>query len=172
MTQECFDFPDVSNWRFDAIFASEPHRKVLWQDGAPQFLLAGVCDALAQALSCKNVRLALDYAERQPNDFRAVVQFRVGAELFDWFFNGRRGYRAHFRAHYECGLDFNCQLIDALRNVLDEALPDEIVARKVDYLFRDLGELQIGKTVLTTSLVPRLSKVWFTISGIGWDRSP
>ena len=29
---------------------------------------------------------------------RAVVQFPVRVDVFDWFFNGRTGYRAHFRA--------------------------------------------------------------------------
>src|SRR4051794_14324803 len=96
--------------------AAEPHRgTVLEADLSPSFLLAGVCGALGKALEQKDVRFARERAEGQPNDYRAVVQFGLGAALYDWFFNGRMGYRAHFRAHYECGLKFNSQLIDALR---------------------------------------------------------
>jgi hypothetical protein len=162
MTQKSFDFPDRRNWRFDAILVAEPHREaVLAADLLPSFLLASVCGALEKALEMKNVRFARERAEGQPNDYRAVVQFGLGAELFDWFFNGRMGYRAHFRAHYECGLKFNGQLIDALRGILDTELQDTATGRELDDRFEDVGEAPIGKTFLIASLVPDLSKVWF-----------
>jgi hypothetical protein len=146
MTDQSSDFPDRLNWRFDAILAAEPHRgAVLDADFSPSSLLAGVCGALRKALEMKNVRFARERAEGQPNDYRAVVQFGLGAPLFDWFFNGRMGYRAHFRTHYECGLKFNDQLIDVLRGILDTDLQDTVMGRELDDRFEDIGEAQIGK---------------------------
>jgi hypothetical protein len=161
MTGQSFHFPDKSSWRFDAILASEPCRASIERDIPPEMLVGNVRDALEEALRLNNVRFALDYAEQQPNDCRAVVQFAIGAALFDRFFNGRTGYRAHFRVHYECGLEFNSQLIEALRDILRKWLPDRIIGRNLDYRFRDVGEARIDKAFLIASLVPDLSKVWF-----------
>jgi hypothetical protein len=161
MTDQSSDFPDRLNWRFDAILAAEPYRAaVLDADLSPSSLLAAVCGALGKALEMKNVRFARERAEGQPKDYRAVVQFGVGAALFDWFFNGRMGYRAHFRAQYRCGLKFNGELIDGLRGILDTELQDTVMGRELDDRFEDVGEAQIGKPFLIASLVPDLSKVW------------
>jgi hypothetical protein len=154
MTDHSSDFPDRLNWRFDAILAAEPHRgAVLDADFSPSSLLAGVCGALGNALKIKNVRFPRERAEGRPNDYRAVVQFGLGTPLFDWFFNGRMGYRAHFRTHYEWGPKFNGQLIDALRGILDKELQDTVTGRELDGRFEDVGEARL----LIASLVPDLS---------------
>jgi hypothetical protein len=53
-------------------------------------------------MHCRNVRLGREHLDRDWNHVSAVVQFPVGTKLFDWFFNARTGYRAHFRVHYKC----------------------------------------------------------------------
>ncbi len=113
----CSRLPDKSSWRFDEIACSEPDR-VPSLNGAepPMALLKALKDALDQSLNHSDVRMGREHAKEQSDDCRAVVQFGVGVQLFDWFFNARTGYRAHFRGHYACGLgskpnqaiDVNC----------------------------------------------------------------
>ncbi|UPJ68109.1 hypothetical protein [Bradyrhizobium sp. 191] len=138
------------------------HRRgvTLEADGSPSSLLMRVCGALEKSLEVGEVRFARERAEGQPNDYRAVIQFHVGAHLFDWFFNGRRGYRAHFWADYQCGLRFNDQLIDALRSILETRIQDAVVGRELDDRFEDIGAARIARSFLINSLVPYLSKVW------------
>jgi hypothetical protein len=101
-----------------------------------------------------------EHADGRWDDCRVVVQFGVGAEVFDWFFNARTGYRAHFRANYMLGLKFNSEVIDALRGGLAR-LPDATPGRDLSGKFEDCGEVLIRRGFVLTSLVSDLSKVWF-----------
>ncbi len=86
---------------------------------------------------------------------------------FAEFFNARTGYRAHFRAHNACGLDFNNQIIEAFRHGLNAKLPDVVPGRELNGEFQDCGGTQIPKSFLIDSLEPHLSKVWFCNKRIG-----
>lgn len=166
----CTYLPNKSSWRFDDIACPEPHRaSTLEAAGPPSALLKAIVSALDEALDRGDVRFGHEHAASQPDDCRAVVQFGVGAQLFDWFFNARTGYRAHFRGHYECGLGFNRQIIEALRLHLDARLPDVVFGRELNSVFADCGEAQIPKGFLMDSLTPGLSKVWFCTKRIQPD---
>ena len=89
------------------------------------------------------------------------MQFSVTRDLFDEFFNARTGYRAHFRAHYECGLKFNAAIIGALRLELERKLPMVVQGRELDCTFQDCGPARISRDFLISSLVEDLSKIWF-----------
>ena len=158
----CSLLPEKWSWRFDEIASCEPDRvPALDAAGPPMALLETLKDAFNQALNRSDVRLGREHAKDQWDDCRAIVQFGVGAQLFDWFFNARTGYRAHFRGHYACGLGFNNQIVEVLRCCLDARLPDVVPGQELNSEFEDCGETQIPKGFLIASLVPNLSKVWF-----------
>ena len=158
----CSSILDKSTWRFDAIACSEPNRALALETaGPPKALLKALVSALDQALDLSDVRMGREHAKDQWDDCRAVVQFYVGAQLFDWFFNARSGYRAHFRRHYSCGLAFNSQIIEALRRCLDARLPDAVPGWELNSDFESCGDGEIPKSFLIDSLTPDLSKVWF-----------
>ncbi|MGF6606014.1 hypothetical protein OKW45_000914 [Paraburkholderia sp. WSM4175] len=158
----CTGLPDNSSWRFDQIACSDPNRAfTLEMAGPPSALLEATVKALDEAFGLGVVRFGREHAEAQPDDSRAVVQFAVGVGLFDWFFNARTGYRAHFRGCYKRGLEFNKQIIEALRRCLDAKLPDIVIGRELNKNFEDCGETEIPRSLLMDSLVPHLSKVWF-----------
>jgi hypothetical protein len=71
--------------------------------------------ALRVSLMKGGVRFGFDESGRNAIDLRAVVQFPIGAELFDWFFNARTGYRAQFRYGWQKGLSENAHLVTMLR---------------------------------------------------------
>lgn len=130
--------PDESSWRFDAIACSEPDRaSALKEAGPPGALIEALVSALEQAFGIGDVRLGREPAGSQWDDCRAVLQFEVGARVFDWFFNARTGYRAHFRVRYECGLKFNNQIVEALRLRLDASLPLCVHGRELNSEFED-----------------------------------
>ena len=154
--------PDEESWRFDEILAAEPERAaVLETAGPPTVLLESIRVAFESALDAGEVRWGQEQACLEPQDLRAVVQLPVAPELFDTFFNARTGYRAHFRAHHEQGLEFNSRIIEAVRRKLDGALPGVVVGRTLNCEFEDCGHVQITKLFLMASLTRDLSKIWF-----------
>src|SRR5262245_44322756 len=101
---------------------------------------------LRLALSEPNgARFGREQATDEPGGFRIVVQFGLGSRLFDWFFNGRTGYRAHYYASRDVGPKFNNRVADALLSGLKERLPDAIQARAIGDCFSDLGPVQVSK---------------------------
>jgi hypothetical protein len=161
-------FPDESNWRFDAIEDDDRSRTAALENAGPASALSQAIEsALNNALDSRDVRFGYEHARDQWEDCRAVVQFAIGEKLFDWFFNGRTGYRAHFRAHHSCGIAFNGSLIEMARSRLVERTPDVILGRELNGEFEDLGEIEIPKRFLSASLVTNLSKVWFCTKRIG-----
>ena len=156
--------PDETSWRFDKIEEDCPDRaEALKAAGSPAALLEALEDALDKARKDSSLRIGREQKEDRPDDRRAVVQFHVGIDLFDCFFNARTGYRAHFRGHYKCGLRFESQIVEALRLRLDAKLPDIVCGRELSGKFEDCGRAQIPKSFLNASLARYryLSKVWF-----------
>jgi hypothetical protein len=153
--------PDKSNWRFDAIVECDHERaSALALAPSSDALLKAVVTKFESALKSEDVRIGRERATQERQDRRVVVQFYVGAALYDLFFNARTGYRAHFRAHYECGLDFNSDLIEALRSQMEARLPNIVRGREFDFGFQNCGDAKIPKQFVMDSLVPDLSKVW------------
>jgi hypothetical protein len=166
----CQNLPTHQNWRFDEIVAREPDRvKSLEDAGSPEELLKELDSALDRALCECKIRYGWEQAKKVQHDCRAVVQFEIGSRLFDWFFNGRTGYRAHFRAHYACGLEFNAQIIELLRSQMNKVLPNTISARLLNSCFEDVGAIQIASADLFNSLEPSLSKIWLCANRLRHD---
>lgn len=156
------NLPDKSNWRFDEIAYCERNRAAALEIAGPASSLAEVIrHSLIAATETKGVRFGWEQADAEKDDCRAVIQFGIDSESFDWFFNGRAGYRAHFRSHPECGLKFNCMLIEMVRADLDACLSDIILCRLLNSQFEDIGAIPIERHLLVKSLVPDLSKIWF-----------
>jgi hypothetical protein len=155
-------------WRFDLISSGEPERaSALAMAGTPTALLNALESALAVAIAGGEARFGQEQSPARPDDCRAVVQFHVGVKLFDWFFNARTGYRAHFRVQCESGLRFNGQIIEVLRLRLDRSLPEVVFGRQLNGCFEDCGQAEISKAFLMDSLTLDQSKVWFCTRLIG-----
>jgi hypothetical protein len=79
-----------SLWRFDQVAALDKERAVRLKN-APTWpgLMEMIRSALRVSLIEGGVRFGFDESGRNAIDLRAVVQFPIGAELFDWFFNAR-----------------------------------------------------------------------------------
>ena len=54
-------------------------------------MLKALVTKLATAIKSEDVRIGRERAEQTGEDRRVVVQFYVGAELYDLFFNARTG---------------------------------------------------------------------------------
>jgi hypothetical protein len=169
-TQCSFLMPDVSNWRFDRIASEDADRASrLEASGSSSALIDTLVCILAEAVTLSTARFGSEEAEACREDCRAVIQFRVTPQVFGWFFNGRSGYRAHFRAHPHCALSFNSNLLESVRLRLDEISSPSIPARLLNTRFEDCGGTVLAKTFVLTSLAPDLAKVWFCTKLIEFD---
>jgi hypothetical protein len=164
--------PGETSWRFDKVEEDCPDRaKTLKAAGSPAALLHALQGALDKAIKDSSLRIGREQNKQRADERRAVVQFHLGNDLFDWFFNARTGYRAHFRVHYKYGLRFESQVIKGLRLRLDHKLPDTIFGRELSAEFENCGPAQISKTFLSASLAGYryLPKVWFCTKRIRLD---
>lgn len=153
--------PNENNWQFECIKRDDPDRaKTLESAGPPEGLVNALASALKSEFDRKNVRWGWENAVDSEGDCRAVIQFQATPELFDWFFNARTGYRAHYRASVELGLSFNSQIIQAIRDCVDANIAGPIAGRELKNDFQDVGPIQIRKRLLLKSLDRKLSKLW------------
>src|SRR5688572_1492138 len=130
--------PIAENWQFDLIAEKESSRAAaLEAAGSPQQLLEQLRIAFARALESAEIRFGCEESESRHNEFRIVIQVRVNPELFDWFFNGRTGYRGHFFESETSGLAFNDHVIEAMRRELAVSSKNSFQGRRFD---RDLGD--------------------------------
>jgi hypothetical protein len=161
--------PDPACWSFSDIRDVDAQRAAALECvGSADDLVDAVQSAFRSALGQPGaVRFGHERADDKPNDVRAVVQFPVGAALFDWFFNGRTGYRAHFYVDHKFGQAFNDRVVEALLTVLKEQLPEAVDARDIGPEFSDRGPVQVSKDFLVRSLGSGVSKVWMCTLRIG-----
>lgn len=101
-----------------------------------------------------------EQANKSPEDARVVLQFQISQRLFDYFFNSRSGYRAHFWASGKFGTQFNYKIIAQFCDQIEIALPNTISVRKLNSNYDDLGTIDIAKSFLIKSLNSNLSKIW------------
>ena len=120
-----------------------------------------ICRALQASLADSTARFGFDESGRSVDDLRAVVQFPVGEQAFDCFFNSHTGYRAQFRKGAEHGSEQNSLLISMLRRELEAYESDSILARRLTCSFDDRAPMTASKQDVLASLSPPLSKVWF-----------
>jgi len=154
------DLPNAKNWRFDEIHAVNPERASrLESAGSPDELIAALTEALEASLASKTARFGKEPYSKGHDEYRIVVQFWIGADLFDWCFNASTGYRAHFRASPECGLNFNQLIIEALRLRL-ESLISSVIGWRLSKNFEELEETDIPIGFISQSMDSYLSKIW------------
>jgi hypothetical protein len=158
--------PDTSNWSFAQFRTHNPaEADALEATSGRDELLKAVTDELTLALS-GTVVFAWEFAEIRNTDHRPVVQFPVSRTVFDWFFNGRSGYRAHYRAHSRAGQVFNAMLVKALTGVLERHVPATLTVPRVDILMRSHGDATISRTDFLQRFEPRLSKLWWGVQPV------
>src|SRR5688572_17174199 len=91
--------PSKSNWKFDKFVGSDADRILnLEAPLPPDEILNKISDSFLSTLRNEKLLFGLEVREGFPNQTRIVFQFESNSGLFDTFFNGRTGYRAHFRA--------------------------------------------------------------------------
>ena len=170
MGTDSYALPEPANWRFDEIAEKFPQRAALLEAArGPEALLKAISDALKNAIAENTVRYGWEHAGSNEQDCRAVIQFSVGSDLFDWFSNARNGYRAHFRGHPYLGLTFNDRIMRELRNVVDACTPSTVSGANLYHPFKSRGLIDIKKEELIASLETDLSKAWYCTKRITCD---
>lgn len=154
----------VSEWSVKSL-SDARRRAVLETPLAPEALVAALAERIEQAAT-SNVGIRFGWEQRQGKleHCRATIQFAVGAELFDQFFNARTGYRAHFQQHYKCGLRFNNLIIAAAIRILEANLSQTVPCRRLaldDDSVKDCGAVEVPLSDIIRSLEPYMSRVWW-----------
>jgi hypothetical protein len=152
--------PGEFQWDLSSI-ADASRLRALKGAGSAEDLLAAVVAKMNYAVRSGDLRVGWEQAQKNAEDHRIILRVRIGAELFDWFFNARTGYRAQCRVSAEAGTAFNARLVRLIREVVTVSCPDTIAAREMDPSFRDQGAVLIEKRQVEASLVPELSRAWF-----------
>jgi hypothetical protein len=129
-------------------------------------LLKRITAQLKEELRESRVRFAIDSSHDDFADKRAVIQFQVTPDDYDWFFNARTGYRARFWESPETGLEFNRELMGSFKEVLGDAIPKILNVRRIQISDvcsredRDMGTGHISREDFLKSLDIELSKIW------------
>jgi hypothetical protein len=151
-------------WNFAEIEQSDPGQVArLTAVGNAKDLLSALEAELRTAIQKNTTRFGVDCHHGNP---RAIVQFPVTPEVYDWFFNARTGYRAQFWEGPDVGDQYNRRILTTLREVL-EGLPDQITARKIAVQIVgdsrdeiDEGPITISREKIFQSLDPQVAKIW------------
>jgi hypothetical protein len=160
--------PNHSDWGYQEIERAYPDRAAkLAKAGSADALIEGLNDALKKALTA-DVRVGFDGIGNDLSAPRVWIQFPVPAELYDWFFSARTGYRAQYWISPHVGHAFNAQLIQRLRMTIEGWAPCSGVEGRAIWVqtdngypeFIDKGPRTEGRDSILTSLTPEVSKVW------------
>lgn len=161
------------NWSFGQIAAVDPQRASALEDAPSRVVLAdAITTAFGSALTAGSARLGLEESGSNEGDIRTVLQFHVGAELFDRFFNARTGYRAQFWRGWETGLAFNFGIISALREAISDHAAPTVTVQRLSASFEYRGAMSATAGTLAASLEPALSKIWFCTRLMRDDADP
>jgi hypothetical protein len=156
--------PQHEDWNFTNLEPLDPDRvSRLTAAGDPSALLTALEGELREAITEGTVRFGVDCNK---GNRRAIFQFPVARDIYDWFFNGRTGYRAQFWAGPVIGDRHNRRIVQRLRNAL-EGLPEEIIAREIDVEIIgapreeiDKGPVRLRRETVLKSLDPQVAKIW------------
>ena len=158
---ESLSLPNAAEWRFDHILEGAPHRAAaLEAAGSGTEFTAAMEAAFRRNFSNDEARFAYEEAEACKTDLRVLCQIHLTPQEFDWFFNARTGYRAHFRMAPESGLRLTAELVSLLRQALELGGAEELLGRHLNAWFVDLGPVRIPKRFALRSLDPDISKIW------------
>jgi hypothetical protein len=155
------------DWSFEKIRACDPTRSARLEScGAPRVLISALAQTVATAKE-QDLRVGADSICNKFKKCRIIVQFKISPGLYDWFFNGRTGYRAWYWEPADYGLKLNKQLLSRLRKVITERSPEKLPVRKIRVdrdngtrSERDVGKLLVSRSERFRSLEPGISKIW------------
>jgi hypothetical protein len=157
--------PSPTDWSFAEVSAVDALRSARLES-APAFeiIVSQLRAALADALAHKHFRCGIDsYRGHQ----RAIFQFWVPSELYDYFFNSRAGYRAQYWIAPEHGQTANAERLCAAWQAMLSTLPDDFEARKIettnDWDGRkdvDVGSRQVLRSFFEASFNHAAAKIW------------
>jgi hypothetical protein len=154
--------PSKDQWLLDEIRVDDFDRAARLDDPpSADHILSMLDSSLRSALIKNQARIGWEKGLLYENLPRAVIQFEIKPEHFDYFFNSRNGYRAHFWADIAKGLEFNKNVIEKVRLNIERYLPTSHLATILDKEFYTLGRQQVAKTDILASLDCELAKVWF-----------
>jgi hypothetical protein len=115
------------------------------------------------ALSSGNLRIGWEQSTQDCAHRRAVLQFHVGAKLYNQFFNSVLGYRGQYKISVADGLKFNSHLVLSIRSLVNESMQPVVRTFEVLPEFSSVsGLIEVTKETLCSSLNPYLSKLWRT----------
>jgi hypothetical protein len=150
------------DWGFAEIERCDsPRARRLARAGSASELLSALEVKFQDAIDKQTARFGLD--DGNP---RAIIQFQIALEIYDWFFNARTGYRAQFWAAPDIGNQYNRAIVTALRKPFAR-LPDEITPHKVDVQIVgasrgeiDKGLISLRRETIIQSLDSQVAKIW------------
>lgn len=152
------------DWSFSHIREQCPQRAARLESlPSSDELIIALRQAFEEAFLRKKVRISVDSLELAWKKRRTTLQFQVNPKLYDWFHNGRTGYRAQFLISVDAGMNFNSAIVLALRDVAMAHLSDEMCARCMelkDGVLSDVGETKISRNDILRSLAAASSKIW------------
>ncbi|MGF6874149.1 hypothetical protein [Paraburkholderia sp. MM5477-R1] len=152
--------PVPPSWQLETIEAGDFElAKEIEACPEPNALVAALAGVLREAAVGGKARFCQEEATDARGGLRAVIQFQARRALFNHFFNGRAGYRAHFYASSDFGLLFNDRTVEALVAELAGVMPDQVNGF---HIHPDGHETlsRIRKGFLMQSLVASLPKLW------------
>jgi hypothetical protein len=152
-------------WSFKELEQQDPSRAAMLECApSPKAVADAITDKFCAAVITKELRIGLEEASANSNHLRAVLQFPVGATLFDWFLNARTGYRAQFRETWELGLKYNGEIIEAIRQSVLRLCARSVEACRLNASFEPLRFTTVNIDAVLQSLHAKLSKIWFCTS--------
>jgi hypothetical protein len=157
-------FPGPNDWCFVKIAAHEPERAALLEAGmGPDELTNRLSTILVNCIKDGLARYGLNSKNNCP---RIIIQIPVEPEIYDQFFNGRNGYRAHYWTAPDTGDAFDNRLVCLLRQAIDAHMPTTVEGRRVEVKLHkgreecDVGHCPITRDFTLQSLAPEASKAW------------
>jgi hypothetical protein len=108
-----------ADWSFERIHNADATRAARLEIcGSREMLITALVQAVQE-------NRCVEYIEPDSgHGCRARMQFPVTKEVYDWFFNGRTGYRAQFWISSNNGIHYNREIIDAIVKALS-GCPDQ-----------------------------------------------
>ena len=101
-----------ADWRLAETVEAARRRRLLEEAPSPERIIADLTDAAFAEARAGALCLHWVHACDEPGFFRLEAAFRVSAELFDWLFNGRTGYRAAYWLSTQHGMLFNAAAVE------------------------------------------------------------
>jgi hypothetical protein len=126
-----------------------------------QEIASAVISKFQQAFESNQLQIGWERSSLDCSHHRVVVQFQVGATIYNQFFNGLSGYRGQFYFSETNGLRFNAVLISKIRNYLLRHMTSVVVPFEIGAKFISvIGKVVVSKEQIFSSLNPTMAKAW------------